>query len=65
MLEYNLKLVGEIVNIYCQLRSNGIGHLAGQMVKLKDSILQVYLSLGRILKLLRSTASRALNFSSG
>lgn len=65
MVEYNLKLIAEVVNIYYQLLSNGIGHLAGQMMKLKQNILQVYGSLGSILKLLKAGPSKGLNFSSG
>jgi hypothetical protein len=58
-------LLGEIVNLYSQLRSIGIDHTAGQMVQMRQSIVKVYQFISPILKLLRSAASRSLNFSSG
>ena len=64
-LEYNFRIVAEIINIYCQLRNNGIDHTAGQMVKLRDSIQQVCHHFDKLVAAFRLVPSKTLNFSNG
>lgn len=64
-LEYNFKIIAEIINIYCLLRNNGIDHTAGQMVKLKENIQQVCHHFDKIVAALRIVPSKTLNFSNG
>lgn len=47
------------------LRTNGIDHTAGQMVKLIDNIQQVCHHFDKIVTSLRNVPSRTLNFSNG
>lgn len=64
-LEFNLKMLSEVVNIYYLLRKIGIDYMADQMKKLKDNILQIYQQLSIILHIVQNLQSTTLRFSNG
>lgn len=65
ILEFNIKVMAEVVNIYYLLRKIGIDYMAHQMVKLKANILQIYVALDSIMALMRGVQSRTVRFSNG
>lgn len=65
ILEFNLKALTEIVNIYFQLRKIGIDYMAHQMVKLKTNIIQIYSALDSIMIHMKNIQSKTIKFSNG
>lgn len=64
-LEFNFKMLSEVVNIYYLLRKIGIDYTAEQMKKLKNNILQIYEQLSNILHSVQNLQSTTLRFSNG
>jgi hypothetical protein len=64
-LEFNLKMLAEVINIYYLLRNLGMDCTAHQMLRLKENIMQIYSNLGNIIRLMRNVQSKPFGFSNG